>query len=320
MTSKKKTLILDGNNIIHRTFHANNRSNEPEEVVIALCVHSAITTMNYYFNRFHPDEVVITFDSHSWRKEYTKDLSKCVTNKKYKGHRKDKMTPKQLQMRRMLEEHIDELHQMLDENTSILVLRGDYLEGDDLIAGYIQMHRNEDHVVVSGDKDMMQLLRYEGVTLIDPATGKERTLVDYDNDADLFVFEKCIRGEGKTGDNVQSSYPRLRKDKLKRAYYDEFERTNVMNHTFTQLEAVGEDYEEVEYTTGQLFEENQLLMNLSKQPKKIKVRMVHTIEQAKKNRGRYDHWKFIKFCKRNELEKICEQVEDFVPLLAIKPS
>jgi hypothetical protein len=319
MTAKKKNLIIDGNNIIHRTFHANNRSGEPADVIIGLCVHSALTTMNYYFNKFKVDDIVITFDSHSWRKEYTKDLSKCVTNKKYKGHRTDDMTPKQLEMRRMLVDHIDDLCEMLTLHSRIIVLRGEYLEGDDLIAGYIQMHRNEDHVIISGDKDMMQLLRYEGVALIDPATGNERTLEEYENNADLFLYEKCIRGEGKKGDNIQSSYPRLRKDRMFKSFHDEYERSNVMNHKFTQLEAVGDDYEEVEYTTRELFEENQLLMNLTKQPKKIKIRMVRTIEEAIKNRGKYDHFSFIRYCKRNELDKIRETIEQFVPMMAVKP-
>lgn len=317
MKMTKKTILLDGNNIIHRTFHANNRSGEPEDVVVGLCIHSALTTMNSYFNTYRADNVVVTFDSYSWRKLYTKDLTKCVTNKKYKGHREENKTPKQLEMRRMLTEHIDELCEILQKHTSILTLRGEYLEGDDLIAAYVQMHRDEDIVVMSGDKDMIQLLRYDHVKLVDPATGNERTLKDWEDNADLFVFEKCIRGEGKGGDNIQSSYPRLYKTKLVKAFHDDYERENIMNHTFTQLEPVGDDYEEIEYRTRDLFEENVILMDLTKQPDKIKARMAKTVIKCKENRGQYNHYKFLGFCGRNELDAIVTNISQFVPMLSV---
>lgn len=311
-------LILDGNNILYRTFHATNRSGDPDEVVIGMCIHSALMTMNKYYQMFKPDRVVVTFDSHSWRKTYTQDLSKCVTNKKYKAHRRDKQTPREKRLHKKLDDHINEFYELLRDRTAVITLRADYLEGDDLMAGWVQMHRDDDNIVITGDKDMMQLLRYEGVKVINPANDEERTLKEYNDDPDLFLFEKCIRGEAKTNDNIQSAYPRLRKTKLVKAYEDEFERNNVMNHTFTQLEYVKGGYEEVEYTTGALFKENQLLMDLRKQPKKIKVIMGKTIMEAKENPGRYHHIKFLRFCSVNELTRIVERIEDFVPMLAAK--
>ena len=312
----KTNLILDGNNILYRTFHATNRSGDPDEVVIGMCIHSALMTMNKYYNLYSPDNVVMTFDDYSWRKEYTKDLSKCVTNKKYKGHRRQDQTPKQKRMQQMLEDHMEEFYEILRDKTSVITLKRKYLEGDDLMAAWVQMHREDNNVVVSGDQDMIQLLRYEGVTIVNPANGQERTLKDWEDDPDLFLFEKCIRGEQKTNDNIQSSYPRLRRDRLVKAYHDEYERNNVMNHTFVQLEEVDDDYEDVEYRTGDLFKENQLLMDLRKQPKNVKVLMGKTIMSAKENRGKYHHVKFLKFCTVNELQKIIERIEDYVPMLS----
>lgn len=315
----KTNLIIDGNNILYRTFHANNKSGEPDNVVIGLCIHSALMTMNKYFYMFNADDVIMTFDDYSWRKEFTKDLSKCVTNKKYKGHRREDQTPKQKRMFQMLDDHIDDFCEILRSRTGVLVLRNKFLEGDDLMAAYVQMNREDENIVISGDKDMMQLLRYEGVRIINPADDKDRTLKEHENDADLFLFEKCIRGEAKKNDNIQSSYPRLRKDKIFKAFHDDYEKNNIMNHTFTQLEGASDgEYNDVEYRTGDLFEENMILMDLRKQPNVIKRIMVNTVNKARESRSKYNHFKFLKFCTVNDLNKIMTKIEDFVPMLTVQ--
>ena len=67
-----------------------------------------------------------------------------------------------------------------------------------------------------------------------------------------------------------------------------------------------------------LFYENKILMDLTAQPKPIKVQMVKTILEAKENRGNYNHLKFLRFCTVNELTRILERVEDFVPMLNVR--
>ena len=315
----KTNLILDGNNILYRTFHANNKSGDPEDVIIGMCIHSAVITMNKYFRMFEADDVIVTFDSYSWRKLYTKDLSKCVTNKKYKHHRRENQTPKEQELYRHLDEHIDEFCEILDKRTGVVVLRRHLLEGDDLMAAWVQLHRDDENIIVTGDKDMMQLLRYDNVKVINPADDQERTLEEWNNDPKLFLFEKFIRGESKTNDNIQSAYPRLRKTKLFKAYEDEYEMENILNHTFQQTEEMPDgSYEDVTYRTGDLIKENKLLMDLTAQPKKIKKEMIRAVLEAKKNRGRYNHMKFLRFCTVNELNNIISRVEDFVPMLTVK--
>lgn len=314
-----KTIIVDGNNLLHRTFHANNKAGDPEDVIISMCILTAMYKLNGYYNTYEPDEVVITFDAWSWRKDFTKDLSKCVTNKPYKGHRRTDKTAREMRMFAALDEHIQEFADMLKEKSSIIVLQRDKLEGDDLMAAWVQMHREDENIVISGDKDMMQLLRYEGVTVIDPATNKPRSLEDFNNDADLFVFEKCFRGEAKTNDNIQSAYPRILRTKIAKAHNDEYLRTEVMAHTFTQLEEMPDgSHEEVEYRTLDLMEENMILMSLRHQPDYVKVLMVKEVEYGKANRGRYNHLKFIKYCTVNDLHPIVAKVEDFIKFLAVK--
>lgn len=312
----RTNVIIDGNNILYRTFHANNKSGEPDNVVVEMCIHSALSKMNEYYNMFKADDIIITFDSYSWRKEYTKDLSKCVTNKKYKDHRRKDHTPKQQELHKILDEHIEAFYNLLKNNTSVLVLRRELLEGDDLMAAFVQMHRDDYNILITGDKDMIQLLRYENVKIVNPADNKERSLSEWNDDPDLFLFEKCIRGEAKKNDNIQSSYPYLKTKKLFKAYDDLYEYENVMNHTFKQVEKLPDgEYGEVTYTTKDLYKENKTLMDLTAQPKIIKKEMVKTINEAKENRGTYDHMKFLRFCHNNELNTILSRVSEFVPML-----
>jgi hypothetical protein len=320
MENMKTNLIIDGNNILYRTFHANNKSGDPDNVIVGVCIHSALDMMSKYFNLYNVDDVIITFDDYSWRKEYTKDLSKCVTNKKYKGHRRSNQTPKEQRLYQMLDDHITEFRDILRDRTSVVVLSEKYLEGDDLMAAYVQMHQEDKNIVLSGDKDMMQLLRYDNVMVIDPATGNERSLRDWENDADLFLFEKCIRGETKMNDNIQSSYPRLRRDKIMKAHHDEYLKANIMDHKFTQLEELPNgEYGDVEYKTEELFKENKVLMDLTAQPKVIKKLMVKTVLKSKENRGRYNHLKFLRFCTVNELTTLINRIENLVPMLTVNP-
>jgi len=141
--------------------------------------------------------------------------------------------------------------------------------------------------------------------------------LDWDSDANYFMFEKCIRGDA--GDNVQSSYPRLRSNKIKEAYTDEFKRANIMNHKFV-VESINADGTLVskEYTTGELFEENQLLMDLTKQPEYIREMMDQAIDHAVNNRGKYNHFDFIRWCGKHQLVNILNNISNYTSLMSGK--
>jgi hypothetical protein len=154
---------------------------------------------------------------------------------------------------------------------------------------------------------LIQLLGPPNIRLIDPASGVDRTLEEWDNDPEYFLFEKCLRGD--TGDNVQSAYPRLQLKKIKKAWKDPFERANIMNTTWT-------DPHGREFVVKHLFRENQLLMDLRAQPDEIQKKIIKTILEAMKNPGTFSYFHFMKFCGKYELKKIAEQAETFVPLLS----
>ncbi len=293
--------------MLHRSFFANKEHDV--ELGTGLAHHTALVTLQKYFRDYKPHKVVMVFDRASWRKHYTADETLCVSGKKYKGNRRQNMTPSEKERYTKFLNHVSDFESLMRTHTSVICLGEDGLEADDLIAGFVQKHPEDDVIVVSADKDFIQLLAHDNVSLIDPMTGKDRRKDEknWNGDAQYFLFEKCLRGDD--GDNVQSAYPRVRATRIKKAYTDPFERVNLMNETWR--DATGK-----EFVVKHLFEENRVLMDLSAQPECVVRRIHEAIDNALANPGKYSHFHFLKFLGRYDLKKIADNIDTFVPLLS----
>lgn len=301
---RPRILMFDGSNILYKTFYAN--ANEDAVTTAGLAHHAGLTTLNKYYKLYKPDTTIVAFDRSNWRKAYTKSDA-CVSKKPYKGNRRLTMTPKQQEKYAAFCEHIAEFEDLLRKQTGIITLARDGLEADDLMAGVAQLfHETHDIIIISADKDLMQLLRYPSVVLIDPATGKPRTLVDHEMDADLFMFVKCIRGDA--GDNVQSAFPRVRMTRIKEAYTDPYSRANLMEETWT-------DETGREMKVKELYAENQLLMDLAMQPPEIREAIEDGVLEGFDNKGTFNHFHFLRFCGKFGLVNISNSLENFVKML-----
>jgi hypothetical protein len=304
MNNSETFLCIDMSNILHKTFYVNAR--EDSETLAALAYHSSLTTLNKYHKLYKPTKTIFVFDRDNWRKYYTKSED-CYSQKLYKGQRRQNMTPSERKRYEIFLTFISDFETLMREHTGIVCLAGDMLEADDLIAGVAEIYSDQDTVIIlSADKDMIQLLKYPNVQLIDPATGKNRTLEEWDNDVDYFMYTKCLRGD--IGDNVQSAYPRIRETRIKETYTDPYKRLNMMKETWT-------DQNKRTMVVGDLFEENQLLMSLTNQPACIRRKIFEVIEYEINNPGKYSHFHFIKFLGKYQLKKVVSQLDLFVPLL-----
>lgn len=309
-------LIVDMSNLLYRTFFAHK--NEDDLTVAGIASHSALMTLNKYFKAFQPrKKILMCFDRPNWRKEYTKS-DECISGKVYKGNRRQQMTPREKQKYELFLSHLSEFEDMMRDHTTAVVLAADKLEADDLIAGaaeILSMKVDEatgakpSIVVVSGDKDLIQVLAYPNVQLIDPMNGKGRSLDEWDGDAELFLFEKCIRGD--RGDNVQSALPRCRRTKILEAYKDTMKRVNLMHETWIRPD------DKKEMLVKDLFKENQKLMDLRCQPPEIQELMVTTILEGMRNPGKFSYFDFMKYLGKYELKKISAQIETFTPMLSL---
>ncbi len=301
-----KYLVFDISNLLYRTFFAHHT--EDDITIAGLATHSALIVLNKYYREHKPHKIVMAFDRSSWRKEYTASEA-CISKKPYKGNRRQGMTPREKIKYDQFCKHLQEFEFIIATHTSVITLASDTLGADDLVAGFVQMKIDEPcHItIISGDKDLIQLLGPPNVRLVDPASGKDRTLEEWNNDAEYFLFEKCLRGDN--GDNVQSAYPRLRSTRIKKCYDNEFEKANLMNESWKGVDGT-------EYIVKHLYKENQLLMDLSHQPEEIRLKIISTILAALKNPGTFSYFHFMKFLGKYQLKKVAEQADQFVQMLS----
>lgn len=309
-------IAFDISNILYRTFYANKSTDDT--TIAGLAHFAALTTLNKYNRVFKPHKLIFCCDRKSWRKEYTAS-EEAITPKMYKGNRLEKiqkMSPSEQAKYARFKEHLVEFEELMREHTSVITLAEIGLEADDIMAGVCQvltMDEDNEVILVTADQDMIQLLRYPNVRLIDPASGKDRTLDDWDGDADLFMFEKCIRGD--RGDWVQSALPRVKKTRIMKAWTDDFERANLMNETW-RAPPVGDEEKGKEYIVKQLFKENQLLMDLTMQPDDIQLTVIKTVLAGLKDPGTFSYFHFMRFLGKYEMKKLSESIDNFTKMLS----
>ena len=312
----KTHLLLDVSNLVYRVALSQPDDTDTD---VGVAINKALLSLNKFYKKYNAHDVIVVFDSpKSWRKSWTSEKNEDrVTHKVYKAHRRKNLTQSKLAKLQAIDSQLNDLYEMFKVQTGLVVLKEPHLEADDLIAGYVAKFEHDKHIVVSADKDFIQLLSNGNVTLMDPLTEKPRDLAEWEHDAAYFMFEKCLRGD--IGDNVQSAYPNLRSKKIKEAYTDEFTRTNIMNHTFV-VESLDDEgkLQEHKYTTKDLFEENKLLMDLFYQPDYIKELMDESITKSIQDRGTFNYFSFLKFLGKHDLQAILKDVDKFVPLLSGK--
>jgi len=299
-----KYLVLDISNLLYRTYYANK--NEDELTIGGLAMHSAMLTIQKYYKLYKPNKIIMTYDRPNWRKKYTKGKD-CVSGKVYKANRRQNMTGREQSKYEMFLEHIVNFENLMKEHTSVVCLAADQLEADDLVGGVVQEYsENNEIIIVSTDKDFIQLLGYPNVKLISPIDGKPRTLEEWDNDAELFMFTKCLRGDN--GDNVQSAFPRVRMVKILEAYNDPLKRVNMMEEKWT-------NHRGKEMIVKKVFKENEILMDLRKQPDEIRELIKTTVISEMENPGKYSYFHFMKFLGKYKLKKMAENAEQFAKML-----
>lgn len=300
-----ENLIFDVSNVLHRTFFAQTIPLTEEELV-GLAAHSALTTLNKYYKQHRQARVIMAFDRPSWRKQYTAS-ELCLSGKLYKGNRRQDMTPEQRRKYDNFLNHLSNFETMIRTHTAITTLVGDGLEADDLIAGFVQMNPNAVNVIISSDSDLLQLAKFENTCVISPATDKVLELSEFFNDAEYYLFQKCVRGDPT--DNVQSAFPRVRSTKIRAAYEDPYKMVELMKERWT-------DHRGIEFVVEDMFAENQLLIDLEKQPDPIRVKITTIINDEFDREKHFSMFHFLKFVGKYELNKIKDSIDLYLPMLS----
>ena len=188
---------------------------------VGMAMHITLNSIKKAWQDFNGSHVVFCLEGRSWRKDYYEPY------KRNRKEHRDAMSPREAEEDKIFWEIFDEFKDFVGSKTNCTVLHNSVLEADDLIAGWIQNHPNDKHVIVSTDGDFAQLIspnvqQYNGVSntiithegyfddkkrepVVDKKTGQPKPAPD----PAFMLFEKCMRGD--TSDNVFSAYPGVRK-------------------------------------------------------------------------------------------------------------
>ena len=315
-------ILVDTANTFFRARHVINGD---ADIKLGMAFHITLNSIKKAWQDFGGTHVVFCLEGRSWRKDHYKP---------YKAQRaasRAAHTEREAEEEKVFWEAFDTFKEFVTEKTNCTVLQNSRLEADDLIAGWIQTHPNDKHVIISTDTDFVQLIapnvkQYNGVMettithegifdakgkrVIDKKTQEPKAIPD----PQWLLFEKCMRGD--TSDNVFSAYPGVRekgtKNKvgLREAYGDRdlkgYSWNNLMLQRWT-------DHNGEEHRVLDDYERNRVLIDLSAQPAEIKTIITETIAtatSANKNISQVGI-RLIKFCNLYDLKKISDQAQAY---------
>jgi 5'-3' exonuclease len=315
-------ILVDTANTFFRARHVINGD---ADIKLGMAFHITLNSIKKAWQDFGGTHVVFCLEGRSWRKDFYKP---------YKAQRaasRAAHTEREAEEEKVFWEAFDTFKEFVTEKTNCTVLQHSRLEADDLIAGWIQSHPADKHVIISTDTDFVQLIapnvkQYNGVMettithegifdakgkrVIDKKTQEPKAIPD----PQWLLFEKCMRGD--TSDNVFSAYPGVRekgtKNKvgLREAYGDRDSKGYAWNNMMLQRWS---DHNGEEHRVLDDYERNRVLIDLSAQPAEIKTIIAETITTAtgaNKNISQVGI-RLIKFCNLYDLKKISDQAQAY---------
>jgi hypothetical protein len=308
-------ILVDTANTFFRSRHAINGS---ADIKLGMAFHITLNSIKKAWTDFNGSHLVFCLEGRSWRKDY------YAPYKRNRAESRAAATEREQEEDRIFWEAFDTFKDFISEKTNATVLQNSQLEADDLIAGFIQSHPHDDHVIISTDSDFIQLIapnvrQYNGITettytsegifdkkgkrVIDKKTNAEKDLID----PEWVLFEKCMRGDPT--DNVFSAYPKVRKNKLLEAFNDRSRRGFAWNNLMLQRWV---DHNGEEHRVLDDYERNRRLIDLTHQPDDIKQIINETIttNSQPKNISQVGI-RLMKFCNLYDLKRITENIQQY---------
>jgi 5'-3' exonuclease len=322
-----KYLIVDTANTFFRARHAAHPQSDTWDK-LGFAIHVTLASVAMCWREQQADHVVFCLEGRSWRKDYYAP---------YKANRavaRAALTEAEQEEDRLFWETFDDFKAFIQEKSNCTVLRHENLEADDLVAGWIQAHPHDEHIIVSSDSDFYQLLatnvkQFNGISeelhtingifdkkgapVKDKKTKEPKTIPA----PEWILFEKCMRGD--TSDNVFSAYPGVRTKGTKNrvglteAFQDKETKGFNWNNLMLQRWV---DHNGVEHRVLDDYERNRVLIDLTAQPDHVKVWIAETIaaNSVTKEVGQVGT-KFMKFCGKYELKRISDNLQNYVDFL-----
>jgi hypothetical protein len=166
----------------------NHTNTELEEDLLRHMILNSIRSYNQKFKNEYGEMIIACDAGNNWRKQIFPY---------YKANRRKNREKSELNWAQIFDT-LGKVREELKEYFPYRVIQVDGAEADDIIGTLVDAFGNtsEKILIMSGDKDFVQLQKYMNVKQYDPVQKKWRTT----NDPDRFVKEHIMRGD--TGDGI----------------------------------------------------------------------------------------------------------------------
>ena len=254
-------IIIDYSQISIASFYAQPNAELSEEFLR----HMILNTIRMYSHKYKAEygEIVIACDGgNSWRKGFFPP---------YKAHRKKAREDSGMDWN-LFFTYLNQIREEIKENFPYKVVHLEHIEADDVIATLVketqEFGKNEPVMIISSDKDFIQLQKYKNVKQFSPI---QKKLVA-DSNPRLYLFEHIIRGD--SGDGIPNI---LSADTT---FVDGNRQTPVSKKKIDAWLEKAEDLQSVmEPEVYRNYQRNKLLIDLDMIPKDYTDSILYAFEQ-----------------------------------------
>lgn len=332
-----KYALIDSSNLFFKSINATY--NNDIELRIGLSLNIFLNSLNNIEKKFSPDHFVVFLDSGSWR---------SFVYEKYKLARKRKylmLSEREKEENTLLLNAYKDMISFFDEKTNMTVLKFEGLEADDLISFWINLHKNDENIIVSEDSDFVQLLRNnntyiyinrKNITITNHGCYNEKNnkipfsinsqgkIVFREEKGELpknfnnewyewALFLKIIRGD--LSDGIESVLPKVRREVIRKAFEDR------KNKGFDWAKLMYQETMNRDGNTERVIDRykfNKLLIDLNEQPEEIKKLGFEYINNIVPKNKNHIGFNFLKFCNKYELKRIEQNSAQYLKFMSKK--
>jgi 5'-3' exonuclease len=210
-----KFALIDAANLFNRAHHV---CGGDAFTKAGMALHIIFNSLDKAFRQHGANHLVLCAEGRSWRYDYYPQ---------YKAKRRmlrEMQSPKEKEEQEVFYDVLKDFIEYMAENTRCTVLQTQGAEADDLIARFIQLHPDDEHMILSGDSDMVQLVS-PNVTIFNGVTNQLVTHegVFDDRGRELAFTVKPGDGKLKVGQTLDEAAKAKKKEDQKnlRAARDE---------------------------------------------------------------------------------------------------
>ena len=264
----------------------NLKMNDGKTIDENMVRHMILNSIRMYRMEHHSEygEVVLTWDSkHSWRRDYYPE---------YKAGRRKGREESDLDWDDIFGT-LNKIRNEIKENFPYKYLEVFGAEADDIIGFLCEENRDEKIMIISGDKDFIQLQKYPNVTQWSPITKKQVNGFD----PTIYLKEHILRGDTSDGVPNVLSPDNTFTDGLR-------QRPLSRKKIQSWLIGGGSDWND---EVKRNFQRNSTLIDLSRTPEELK----NQIRLEYNNAPHGDRSKLLNYFMQNKLKELTENIGEF---------